>query len=603
MSTFIRLTDYKSSDEKEKGFFDSKNRYEAKQEDFEKIPGSPIAYWVSDKVKALFEYKSLSDFNKFSNGLNTGDNDRFLRFWSEIEKTSMRVKTNNFEEALESKKRWFPYNKGGSFKKWYGNDENVIFWDNNGFEIKKYAIKRNKGSHWSRYLCGMDYQFHKSITWSFVSSSKFGIRFKDNGYLFDVGGSSMFVEDNNYYKYFGALLNTKLAFFILKNINPTLNFQTGNIGKIPLVITESEKIKQQIDTLTQECIDISKEEWDSRETSWDFAQNELLRILHDEFLILDEKMQTLEMVYNRYCDYWSEKFYRLHANEEELNRLFIDIYELQDELTPDVALEDITILKNEAKIVNGKLVFDKKEIMKQFVSYGVGVMFGRYSLDHKGLHIANMNESLEDANAKFNIQHPTFEADDDNIIPIVDESDYFSDDMTERFIEFVRTTFGSEKLQQNIAFIEAGLGKKLRAYFLKDFYTDHTKRYKKRPIYWLFSSPKGTFKALIYMHRYTPDTLNNILNDYLRPFRIRLDTMRNEALRVTESEDVSARDKTQADKRIDKIDKTLSDINEYEKILAHYAAQRIEIDLDDGVKVNYCKFQEVLFQFDKKLCK
>ena len=311
----------------------------------------------------------------------------------------------------------------------------------------------------------------------------------------------------------------------------------------------------------------------------------------------------MEDAYNAYRNYWREKFFQLHANEEELNRLFIDIYGLQDELSPDVPMEEITILKNEAKIIDGELVFQVDEIMKQFISYAVGVMFGRYSLDHEGLHIADTGVSLQDAASKFGIEHPTFEADDDNIIPVVDEGDYFADDITDRFVEFLRITFGAEDLQRNIAFIEKALGKKLRKYFVKDFYKDHVQRYKKRPIYWLFSSPKGTFQVLIYMHRYTPDTLNNILNDYLRPFRVRLETMRNEALRLTEREDISAREKTAAQKRIEKIDKALADIDDYEKVLAHYAAQRIEIDLDDGVKVNYCKFNEVLFEFDKKLCK
>jgi hypothetical protein len=401
----------------------------------------------------------------------------------------------------------------------------------------------------------------------------------------------MFPENN--IEYYLAFINTKIVDVMLKILNPTLNFGSGTMSNLPLVFPESDNAIKCIEHLAHLNIDISKEEWDSRETSWDFTRNVLLKHKLDN---------TLENALNAYSTYWSEKFNTLHANEEELNRLFIDIYGLQDELTPDVDLEDITILKAEKKIINGKLEFQKDEIIEQFISYAVGCMFGRYSIDKEGLILANQGDTLQDYLERIGTT-PTFEVDDDNIIPIVDEADYFSDDITDRFTEFVKTTFGPEKLQQNIAYIENALGKKIRVYFTKDFYIDHTKRYNKRPIYWLFSSPKGSFQMLVYMHRYTPDTLNHILNDYLRPFRIRLDSMRNESMRLTERVDSSAKEKADADKKIDKIDKTLHDINEYEKVLAHYAAQRIAIDLDDGVKVNYCKFKELLYEFDKKFCK
>ena len=576
MSTFIRLTDYKNSDEKEQGFFDPKNRYEAKQEDFEKIPMTPIAFWMNNSTWKLFkENQILNNFSIVKRGPSVPSNQDYIRRWSELNSNSITDNLFNVVDISVDMAKWFLCNKIGGAEKWYAKTEDALLFvkDNNVINISNKSLMLKECIVWSDGRFG---------------SSKFSARFLVHGHT--VESTVNFIQTTNIVKTLGYL-NSKVAEYFLNITIEGQHFSPIYVKNIPF---NDIDISQKNIDLIEQNINISKEEWDSKEASWDFTKNELLKHKQDE---------QLENALNAYASYWSDQFNTLHANEEELNRLFIDIYGLQDELTPDVDLKDITILKNEAKIIDDELVFQPDEIMKQFISYGVGVMFGRYSLDHKGLHIANMNESLEDANLKFNIQNPTFEADEDNIIPIVDESDYFSDDMTERFIEFVRTTFGSEKLQQNIAFIEAGLGKKLRAYFLKDFYTDHTKRYKKRPIYWLFSSPKGTFKALIYMHRYTPDTLNHILNDYLRPFRIRLDTMRNEALRVTESEDVSARDKTQADKRIDKIDKTLSDINEYEKTLAHYAAQRIEIDLDDGVKVNYCKFQDLLFKFDAKLCK
>lgn len=586
MPTFIRLTDYKSSDAKEQGFFDPKNKYEAKQDEFKKIPSSPIVYWVSDKIFDSFsKIKKLHDVATPRAGMITGNNELFVKIWHETNFATIGFEYTNRVDAKHSQYKWFPYQKGGTTRKWFGNNEYIVIWEDDGYLLKNTKDKKGKVP---AHAFNEDYIFKPNANWSAVSSGMFSVRITKNGSLFDASGSAAFPIEAKNLLYLTSFLNSKIADFLLNAINPTINYQAWNIGNLPLKIQEEKK--GVIDSISNKNVIISKEEWDSRETSWDFTKNELLKHKQDG---------QLENALNAYETYWTNQFNTLHSNEEELNRLFIDIYGLQDELTPDVALEDITILKSEAKITKGKLVFDNKEILKQFISYAVGCMFGRYSLDSDGLVVANMNQKIPSQAENDGV---SFEIDDDNIIPIVDESDYFSDDLTDRFTEFVRATFGSEKLQQNIAFIEASLGKKIRAYFMKDFYADHTKRYKKRPIYWLFSSPKGTFQTLIYMHRYTPDTLNHILNDYLRPFRVRLDTMRNEALRVTESEDVSARDKTEADKKIDKIDKTLHDINEYEKILAHYAAQRIEIDLDDGVKVNYCKFKDLLFEFDKKLC-
>ena len=375
-----------------------------------------------------------------------------------------------------------------------------------------------------------------------------------------------------------------------------MSFQVENILALPITI-----VTDKISNISQQNINISKEEWDSRETSWDFTQNEILRILNDEFLMLNEK-PTLETVYNRYCEYWKEKFFTLHVNEEELNRLFIDIYELQDELTPDVELKDITILKNEAKIIDNELVFQADEIMKQFISYGVGVMFGRYSLDHKGLHVANMGESLDDANSKFNIQNPTFEADDDNVIPVL-EDDYFKDDISSRFMQFVKATFGEENLSENIRFIENSLGTTLRKYFVKGFYEDHIKRYKKRPIYWMVASPKKGFMSLIYMHRYEVDTFARVRNSYLTEYIAKLEAHK-EALHLTTSSDTASNaDKKSADKQIKQIESKLKELIAFDRDkMMHFAQNNIEIDLDDGVKVNYCKFRDILYPI-MGLCK
>jgi hypothetical protein len=428
-----------------------------------------------------------------------------------------------------------------------------------------------------------------------------------NGSL--LGGGAKGFYPNSDINYFVSFLSSKVANEFLVFLSPTINFEAGDISKLPIIFPKQDSIKQKIDQLTQQNIDISKEEWDSRETSWDFRTNELVRIFNDEFLMLNENNSTfntqhltLEAIYNKYCEYWKNKFYQLHSNEEELNRLFIDIYELQDELTPDVTLEDITILKNEAKIVDGELVFQSDEIMKQFISYAVGVMFGRYSLDHEGLHIANTGESIEEANAKFNIQHPTFEADDDNVIPVL-EDDYFKDDIASRFIQFVKVTFGEENLSQNLRFIENALKTTIRKYFLKGFYEDHIKRYKKRPIYWMVSSPKKGFMSLIYMHRYKPDIFARVRNSYLTEYLSKLEAHKETLSLTTSSDTASNADKKSAHKKIKNIDAKLKEIIEFDRDkMMHFAQNQIEIDLDDGVKVNYCKFKDILYPITG-LCK
>jgi hypothetical protein len=309
MATYIRLTDYKSSDEKEKGFFKPENRYEAKQKDFEKIPGSPIAYWVSERVKEIFENIELNKIAEPRVGLQTSDNNRFLRFWFETEFNNIGFKFENREIAKNSKLKWFPYNKGGDFRKWFGNNEIIVNWENDGYEIREYNNFLNKTRSSNIGIANTQFYFKSSITWSFVSSFSFGVRYSEKGYIFDTGGSSLFVDENKLL-YFTAFMCSKIAFNLLRTINPTLNFQPGNIGKLPIIFPKSESTKQKIDQLTQECIDISKEEWDSRETSWDFTKNELIKHKTDS---------KIETAYKNYCNYWREKFYKLHKNEEELN--------------------------------------------------------------------------------------------------------------------------------------------------------------------------------------------------------------------------------------------------------------------------------------------
>jgi len=583
MSTFIRLTDYKSSDEKEKGFFKPENRYEAKQEDFAKIPGSPIAYWVSERVKDIYENnQTLGDLYEVKQGMATSDNNRFLRYWNEISIDKIGLNIPSLEEAKDTPFKWFPYNKGGEFKKWYGNNEYVVNYGNDGKELKEFQSTLNQG--WNVRLKSREFYFHESINWSFVSSGTFGVRYSFHGSIFDVGGSSLFPSREEIL-YIVSLLSSNISLGFLKISAPTINFQIEDVKSIPIIFPKSNDIKQKIDGITQKNIDISKEEWDSRETSWDFTSNELLK--HK----IDSKIET---AYTTYCDYWREKFNTLHANEEELNRLFIDIYELQDELTPDVELKDITILKQEADIVEGELVFNADEIMKQFISYGVGVMFGRYSLDSEGLVVANMGQEIPTGTS--------FEIDDDNIIPVL-EDDYFKDDIASRFVQFVKTTFGEENLRENIRFIENALGTTIRKYFVKGFYEDHIKRYKKRPIYWMVSSPKKGFNALIYMHRYQSDIFARVRNSYLTEYIAKLEAHKETLHLTTTSDTASDKDKKDADKQIKNIETKLKELIEFdrEKMMS-FSQNSTDIDLDDGVKVNYCKFQEILYPITG-LCK
>lgn len=583
MSTYIRLTDYKDSDSKEQGFFKSENRYEAKQDDFEKIPGSPIAYWVSSDFAKKFSITKTSDVADTRLGMATADNDKFLRFWSEVSLEKMGMVFSNRDDARESSFKWFPYQKGGEFRKWYGNYEYVVNWENDGVEIQNF-INPDTGKVRSHNY-NLDYIFKKGITWNALSSGNTSMRISEYS-LFDNAGSSMFLKNENDLLYCLSLYNTHITPLAIKAVSPTLNYQPGDIAKIPISFPKQESTKQAIDTITQECIDISKEEWDSRETSWDFTKNELLKHKSDN---------KIETAYNNYCSYWKEKFYKLHANEEELNRLFIDIYELNDELTPDVALKDITILKSESIINdNNELEFKADEIMKQFISYAVGVMFGRYSLDKDGLQIANLGSEILISQMTDETK-VSFPIDDDNVIPVL-EDDYFSDDIASRVINFVKTTFGSESLSENINFIEKCLGKTIRAYMVKDFYEDHIKRYKKRPIYWMVSSPKKGFMSLSYMHRYTNDLFARVQNNYLREYITKLEGTKDILRQIIVDESASSKDKKDADKKIKDIENKLKELISFDRdVLTSYAQNRVDIDLDDGVKVNYNKFKEVLY--------
>lgn len=589
-SVFIRLIDIKDAAQKEAIMLsarDIKNDvyFIAMVDKFKAIPGMPIAYWVSDKVIDCFRKgKPLGEIAEPKQGLATADNNRFLRLWHEVAINKIGFGFSDSKKAAKSKLKWFPYNKGGEYRKWYGNNEYVINWENDGFELRNFgpAVLRNTA-----------YYFKKSITWSFVSSSYFGVRYSDQGFIFDVGGSSVFPPEE-YHLFLTGFLCSKISTLLMKVLNPTLNFQVGNVASLPVIMPDDDT-KAIIESIVRENISISRTDWDSFEISWDFKNHPLLTHKGSS--------KTIEEAFNNWAEFAEKQFYKLKANEEELNRIFIEIYGLQDELTPEVDEKDVTIRKA-----------DRERDIKSFISYAVGCMFGRYSIDVDGLIYAGgeWKEKWRDGKVR-KIEKDengnvisdtwvdaTYLPDEDNIIPILDD-EYFDDDIVSRFIEFLKVTFGEEKLEENIDYIAETLGKKpsetsrkaIRRYFLKEFYKDHVKVYKKRPIYWLFDSGKEDgFKALIYMHRYDEYTVARVRTDYLHPLQRKYESEVKKLDALIES-NVSEREKAAARKKKEKILKQMKECLFYDQVIAHVANQRIKIDLDDGVAVNYAKFQNI----------
>ncbi|MCG6839743.1 BREX-1 system adenine-specific DNA-methyltransferase PglX [Fusobacterium nucleatum] len=589
-------------------------RFQAKQKDFEKIPGSPIAYWVSDKVREIFEKnQKLGEVGEAKQGLATADNNRFLRLWNEVNQSKIGYNMSNSQEALESKKKWFPYNKGGEFRKWYGNQEYLVNWENDGYEIKNFYD--GKGKLRSRPQ-NTEYYFKESISWTDVTSSGNSFRYYPKGFLYDVTGMSYFINELKQKNLLGVL-NNKLIYTITKILNPTLHLQIGDLVKVPYFIIKNEKFNN----LVQENINISKEEWDSREISWDF----------EKLSLIDSK--DLKTAYENYCSHWRDNFVQLHKNEEELNRLFIEIYDLQDEMDEKVSFEDITILKKEAKIVEidnniskefssesekylyargVSLEFNKDELVKQFLSYAIGCIMGRYSINKSGLIMTNSDDVLELSENKFTVKgtdgeirqevESKFLPDEFGIIPITDEKD-FSNDIVEKVKEFIKFVYGEENLKDNLNFIAEALGNKdnksaeeiIRTYFIKDFYSDHLQRYQKRPIYWLMNSgKKNAFSCLFYMHRYEPLTVARVRADYLIPYQEMIENKRKFIERQLSDDDISAKEKKNIEKQLKELDTLLKELREYANEVKHIAEQKIPLDLDDGVNVNYEKLGTIL---------
>lgn len=606
--SYVKLSDFKGySNQAPKTIEAIHNRncgwyFIANQKNFAKIPSSPLGYWKTEKfIKCFEDFPPLGNALITREGMATSNNDRFMRLWFEVAKIRIGLNMNSSEEAFISKAKWFPYNKGGQYRKYSGNDYFVVNWYNDGEEIKN-----NKDLETGRvrsHNYNGKYAFKKGITWSALSSSNFSARWTERGYLFDSKGAKGFFEKDG--EYILAFLNSKVSQSFLDVLAPTLDYKVGDIIEIPYRLHNEEKVK----VLVTECLTLSKNDWDTSETSLDFLNNEILRISGSSDLELEESFDS-------YQQCLKVRFFKLHQIEEEINREFISIYGLTEELTPCVLLQDISILqeeldRDELANLNKKLTrnvdtlmvnnyyqfslpLNSKEVISQFISYSVGCMFGRFSLDMEGLVLANQGQTLQDYRSivgKLNAEFK-YTPDEDNIIPVLD-GDWFEDDVVGKFYRFLKVTFGEKNFNKNLAFIEEQIGKDIRKYFTKDFYPDHIKRYKKRPIYWMFSSPKGSFNVLIYMHRYTPDTVSNILNKYLKEFIGKLNTRKEhlEHVQVTGS----ASDKAKAIKEIDNIEKILVELHEYERdVLYPLATERIEIDLDDGVLVNYNKFGKAI---------
>lgn len=572
---YFRLVDFNSTEIKRENLIKaSKNEskgiiYFKYQNDFEKISGSPIVYWLEEKFYKLFNKGSINKI-AISEGQNiTGNNEKFLRYNWEIDTVK-----------IGKEGKWPLIAKGGEYRKWSGNIYEVINWS---IEARDEYRTSSAGRIQSEKLW-----FKKGISWPLISTDKVGFRTLNNNCLFNKATPSLLFDkiSDEQINILLGYLNSKISRKLLSVLNPTMSTNIKEVLMLPYEVELSDSVNVNI---INECIEISLSDWNTKLVSFDFRKNELIRI----------KSQDLEETYDLYQHFWKNKFFQLHKNEEELNRQFIQLYGLNEELSPDVPLEDITILKEETIIENGQLIFKADEVFAQFMSYAVGCMFGRYSLDKEGLILANQGETLENYLEKIGTSAELsnrFMPDDDNIIPVLDD-EWFEDDIVGRFYAFLKASFGMVNFDKNLAFVEECLGKDVRKYFVKDFYTDHIKRYKKRPIYWMFSSPKGSFNVLIYMHRYTPDTLNKILNEYLIQYREKLNT------RIEHLDHIivtgSSSEQTRAQKEKDKLKLVILELIDYERdILRPLAIERISIDLDDGVLVNYNKFGKAIKDVD-----
>lgn len=600
IAKFSRLLKYAGEAEKEKHFLLGEDEYSAIPSKFLTLPDMQIAYWVSSKVIDLLSSEDcIANYGSALSGLSTSDNERFLRIWEEVAYNNISFNYDSCESTLDGRYKWVPHNKGGSFRRWYGNRDYVVNWRNDGEEIKIAVVNNPTDpdtTSWSRRIFNWNKFFKQGISWSDVATGKLACRFIPAGAIFNATGPTFFANDRNNEKYLLALFNSNVFQEFLNLVCPGLHYNTGPISKLPVIFAKQEIIT----AYAESNIEMSQKDWDSFETSWDFKKHPLLR-----------NVSTISEAFTQWQAECEERFNQLKANEEELNRIFIDIYGLQDELTPEVEDKDVTVRKA-----------DLQRDIKSLLSYAVGCMFGRYSTYKDGLFFAGEPYSLQAFVDKMNERPGTISAEElerayrnegivvdemffpdaDNVIPITDE-EYLDDDIVSRLCAWLKAVYGADTLEANLDYIAKALGNKgstsreiIRNYFLNDFFKDHCQTYSvtgsgKRPIYWLFDSGKQNgFKALVYLHRYTPDTIGNLRIDYLHKMQR---VYESEINRMQDMMDHSenAREVAAASKRKDKLAKQLKECREYDEKISHLALSRIELDLDDGVKVNYRKLQ------------
>ena len=568
-STFVQLVGGKNEAAKAAMFISGGHRFNKTNEQLREIQGTPYtAYWASDVVLSAFKKSHLvGDVSEPRVGMATANNDRFIRLWFEVNRNKFGINISSRKEAVESRKKWFPFAKGGEQRKWYGNNDTVVNWENDGFEIQNF--KDEKTGRIRSHNYNLDYIFSSALTWTVIGTEKTSFRFCPVGFLYSNSGYGLFCNNEKTKYYLLGFMNSKIAASLLKILSPSMGFESGYLRKLPLI--ESDSLDSIVERV-KHCIDGSNTEWDSFEVSWDFKKHPLLR-----------NVSTIPEAFAQWQEECDDRFNRLKANEEELNRIFIDIYGLQDELTPEVEDKDVTVRKA-----------DLQRDIKSLLSYAVGCMFGRYSLDVEGLAYAGGEWDSS--------KYQSFIPDADNVIPITDE-EYLDDDIVSRLCAWLKAVYGADTLEENLDYIAKALGNKgstsreiIRNYFLNDFFKDHCQTYSvtgsgKRPIYWLFDSGKQNgFKALVYLHRYTPDTIGNLRIDYLHKMQR---VYESEINRMQDMMDHSenAREVAAASKRKDKLAKQLKECREYDEKISHLALSRIELDLDDGVKVNYRKLQ------------
>ena len=568
-STFVQLVGGKNEAAKAAMFISGEHRFNKTNEQLREIQGTPYtAYWASDVVLSAFKKSHLvGDVSEPRVGMATANNDRFIRLWFEVNRNKFGINISSRKEAVESRKKWFPFAKGGEQRKWYGNNDTVVNWEKDGFEIQNF--KDEKTGRIRSHNYNLDYIFSSALTWTVIGTEKTSFRFCPVGFLYSNSGYGLFCNNEKTKYYLLGFMNSKIAASLLKILSPSMGFESGYLRKLPLI--ESDSLDSIVERV-KHCIDGSNTEWDSFEVSWDFKKHPLLR-----------NVSTISEAFAQWQEECDDRFNRLKANEEELNRVFIDIYGLQDELTPEVEDKDVTVRKA-----------DLQRDIKSLLSYAVGCMFGRYSLDVEGLAYAGGEWDSS--------KYQSYIPDADNVIPITDE-EYLDDDIVSRLCAWLKAVYGADMLEENLDYIAKALGNKgstsreiIRNYFLNDFFKDHCQTYSvtgsgKRPIYWLFDSGKQNgFKALIYLHRYTPDTIGNLCIDYLlkmqRVYESEIDRMQD---MMDHSE--NAREVAAASRRKDKLAKQLKECREYYEKISYLALSRIELDLDDGVKVNYRKLQ------------